>query len=128
MKICQCGCGRPIPLARFNRPKDGLVKGQQSPALFLRGHNIRASHPAWWKGDAVGYRAIHTYLQRHFPKTGTCDECGAASARTEYALIQGRAYSRDRADYRELCKRCHNEYDGIDIGWLATQRAAGKVG
>ena len=82
-------------------------------------------HPPWWKGDAVGYRALHTYLSKHFPKTGTCDECGGSKP-TEYALIKDRAYSRERSDYRELCKRCHNEYDDIDLGKLATERAAAR--
>ena len=31
----------------------------------------------------------HTFLSKHFPKSGVCDECGAAK-RTEYALIKGR--------------------------------------
>lgn len=125
MRLCQCGCGAPIPVANFNRPKDGLVKGQQSPARFLRGHHIRAQHPAWWKGDEAGYRAVHTYLSKHFPKTGVCDECGI-SATTDHALIEGRSYSRDRSDYRELCRRCHMLYDGVDIGGLRAQRAAVK--
>lgn len=108
MRLCECGCG-----------------GETSAAQFLRGHNIKATHPAWWKGDDAGYRAIHTYLQKHFPKVGVCDECGEAK-RTDYALIAGREYSRDRADYRELCKRCHNAYDGIDIGAWKTQSGAAR--
>jgi hypothetical protein len=93
-RLCQCGCG------------------QQSAARFLRGHNIKASHPSWWKGDDAGYEAIHRYLRQHFPKTGTCEQCGI-KARTDYALIKGRTYSRDRSDYRELCRRCHIGYDEI---------------
>jgi hypothetical protein len=27
------------------------------------------------------------------------------------ALIHGRVYSRQREDYRELCRLCHNRYD-----------------
>jgi hypothetical protein len=101
--ICQSGCGQPIP---------NLSNGRQSSARFLRGHNIRASRPAWWKGDDAGYAAIHRYLRQHHPKAGACEECGEPG-KTEYALIKGRTYSRDRADYRELCKRCHNGYDAI---------------
>jgi hypothetical protein len=107
VKTCQCGCG------------------EVTAARFLRGHNIKATRPSWWKGDDVGYRAVHTYLQKHFPKTGVCDECGE-TRKTDYALIKGRQYSRERADYRELCKRCHNEYDNIDPGRIRNERAALK--
>ncbi len=62
------------------------------------------------KADA-GYTAIHTYLRKYFPKSGYCDECGDDTRKTEYALIKGRSYTRNREDYRELCKLCHNRYD-----------------
>ena len=113
-RLCECGCGEPIPLAKINRAKDGLVKGQQSPARFLNGHYLRVHHPSWWKGDDVGYRSLHTYLSKHYPKTGICDECGKV-ARTDYALIKGREHSRDRADYRELCRKCHMVYDRLGV-------------
>ncbi len=83
---------------------------RDSGARFIRGHHLRVEHPPWWKGDQVGYRSLHTYLNRWFPKRQVCDECGK-TGRTEYALIHGRDYSRDRNDYREMCKRCHNAYD-----------------
>jgi hypothetical protein len=124
VKTCECGCGGSIPLAKVNRPKDGLIKGQQSPARFLRGHQLRVVHPPWWKGEAVGYRAIHTYLQKHFPKTGICEEC-SESGKTDYALIKDREYSRDRADYRELCRSCHVAYD--DVGAPSVRRRAGAA-
>lgn len=53
---------------------------------------------------------MHTWLRKHCPKTGTCDECGH-SGRTDYALIHGHAYSRDGEDYREMCHSCHMQYD-----------------
>jgi len=65
------------------------------------------------KQPTAGYGAIHAYLRKHFPKTGICDECGEAASPTEYALIKGREYSRNREDYRELCKLCHNRYDEV---------------
>jgi hypothetical protein len=112
LRTCGCGCGEPIPLANCTRPKDGIFKGQQSSARFLRGHHLRAQGAPWFKGDDAGYNALHTYLRKYFPKAGRCEECGRA-APTDYALIKGREYSRDRNDYRELCRRCHVSYDEI---------------
>ena len=63
-----------------------------------------------WKGDRASYSAIHHFLIRNFPKSGTCDECEKVG-KTHYALLRGRSYSRNREDYRELCPRCHKWYD-----------------
>lgn len=63
-----------------------------------------------WKGDDADYSTFHGYLSRHYPKTGVCEECGSEAA-TQHALIHGRAHSRNREDYRELCPRCHVRYD-----------------
>ena len=125
--LCSCGCGQPVSTAKQDDPQRGYAKGQ--PVRFIRGHNLKAAHPPWWKGDEAGYGAIHAYLLKHYPKAGTCEEC-SRQVPTEFALIKGRQYTRIRSDYRELCKRCHNIYDGIGGSrWrgieTAAQRAAG---
>lgn len=35
--LCQCGCGRPTPIASRNRKNLGWIKGE--PLSYLRGHN-----------------------------------------------------------------------------------------
>lgn len=100
VKTCECGCGEPVTVA-YGKPK-----------RFRKGHHLRHGGAPWYKGDKVGYRALHTHLNKYYPKTGICDECGKAT-RTDYALIEGREYSREREDYRELCRKCHVDYDGI---------------
>jgi hypothetical protein len=107
LALCACGCGQPTTVITRNNASQGDVKGQSRK--FLKGHHLRVSAP-WFKGDEAGYGAIHRYLRQHFPKSGICDECGQVKP-TEYALIKGRTYSRNREDYRELCKLCHNRYD-----------------
>jgi hypothetical protein len=44
IKLCECGCGEPAPLATQNHYALGLMKGD--PFHFVRGHNARgrASH------------------------------------------------------------------------------------
>src|SRR5262249_36848984 len=126
-KLCECGCGEPAPIAK--RAEDGYLKGQ--PKRFIHGHSSRNGLAGAFKGDAAGYTAIHTYLRKHYPKTGVCEECGEDGKRTEYALIKGREYSRNREDYRELCKRCHNAYDEIGgsrwRGVMTARKAAGDA-
>ena len=120
-KLCECDCGQPAPIATRNHARSGHVKGQ--PVRFIKGHGRNA-----FKGDAAGYTAIHTHLRKYFPKSGVCDECGETK-RTEYALIKGREYSRNREDYRELCKLCHNRYDEIGGSrWRGVETARKTAG
>lgn len=112
IKLCECGCGEPAPIATASNPRRGIVKGQ--PQHFVRGHSMRGSNHYGWRGNDVSYEAIHAYLRNHFPKSGVCVECGERKP-TEYALIKGRSYTKDRNDYQEMCKRCHNVYD--DVGY-----------
>lgn len=38
VKLCECGCGQPAPLAKKTSKKDGHVKGQ--PVKFIKGHRF----------------------------------------------------------------------------------------
>ena len=126
-RLCGCECGEPIPLAPFSNASMGYVKGRQTPARFLRGHNARAA-PPWWKGDAAGYGALHRWLRAHYPKAGTCEQCGKAGP-TDYSLIKGRQHGRNRADYRELCRKCHVAYDGNGGSrWRGVETARDRAG
>lgn len=42
VKLCECGCGEPAPIATRNRYSTGIVKGE--PVRFVRGHAIRFRH------------------------------------------------------------------------------------
>ena len=71
-----------------------------------------------WKGDNVGYEAIHRWLRLYSKKTGVCKECEGIKS-TDWALIKGLKYERRRENYKELCRKCHIEYDDIaQKGWI----------
>ena len=108
VKLCECGCGEPAPIATETSTARGHVKGQ--PLRFVMGHARRGRVGPFRNPD--GYDAIHTWLLKHFTKSGICEECGR-SAKTDFALTKGRGYSRNREDYRELCRRCHVHYDTL---------------
>lgn len=63
-----------------------------------------------WKGDEVGYGALHDWIKSRKPKPELCEEC---SKRKVYDLanISGE-YKRDINDFRWLCRKCHMKEDG----------------
>lgn len=96
-------------------------------ANFLRsGRNVScgcwvprktAKHPTGaahhnWKGEKVGYHALHVWINRKKDKTGFCSICGAERY-TEWGNVsEDRSYSRNLGDYIEVCKPCHLDLDG----------------
>ena len=71
-------------------------------------------HPNW-KGDDVGYYGLHDWLTARFGQPIGCEWCGEddPEKRYEWANISGE-YRRDRDDFVRLCKKCHNDYDGVN--------------
>lgn len=57
------------------------------------------------------HSGIHQWLCRNYPKSGICEHCDQEK-RTHYAAKSHDNYTRDRADYLELCAKCHADYDG----------------
>ena len=114
-KSCECGCGLPAPIAPHTDRSRGWVRG--APLRFVRGHHAKGERGSAWAGDQVGYSGVHRWLQKHYPKSGLCEQCSAIAGvncrRTEYANISGE-YRRDRIDYRELCPSCHRRLDGCN--------------
>ena len=65
-----------------------------------------------WKGDQVGYRALHHWLRRCLGKASSCNFCGSNSRkRYHWANISG-LYKRELTDFMSLCVSCHKIYDG----------------
>lgn len=123
--LCKCGCGQVTRVATQDHSRSGHVKGQHVDyvknhhrigADFSTVHRARLSaaqsgaRASGWKGSSAGYRAIHSWMAMHYPKLGMCGECGEWD-RTEYAVIHGRTFSRNPADWLELCIPCHKLYD-----------------
>lgn len=70
-----------------------------------------------WKGDAVGYAALHAWIKKIFPKPDHCLQCG----NQEQFAIDGRSildlanlsgeYKRELSDWTWLCRLCHSRHD-----------------
>ncbi len=71
-------------------------------ALGKRNHN--------WKGDAVGYHALHGWIKTQLIKPQTCRDCNQQK-KLDLANISGE-YKRDLSDWEWLCRSCHMKKDG----------------
>lgn len=69
-----------------------------------------------WKGDSVGYGALHSWIIRTYGKATKCTnkKCTKESKVFEWALLKGKDYKRDRNSFIELCHKCHKKYDVTD--------------
>lgn len=64
-----------------------------------------------WKGDGVGYQALHTWVRKHLGTPKQCSHCQATHKKKyEWANIS-RQYKRELTDWVRLCTSCHRKYD-----------------
>ncbi len=111
-KICE-GCGilmrlRPCDVRKNIRCCSYECKGKMS-----RG-KLSGSNNPMWKGDDIGYKAIHVWINVNFGKANMCEnpECLHKSTKFEWAKIKDMAYERRRENFFMLCIQCHKRYDG----------------
>ncbi len=78
-----------------------------------------------WKGDNVGYFALHSWVLRKLGQARkyVCKQCGE-SKNLEWANIS-HLYRRDIKDWMVLCKKCHHRYDKVSEKLWETRRKNG---
>lgn len=67
-----------------------------------------------WRGDKVGYNALHTWVHRRCGEPTTCEKCGKRNLfgkKIHWANKSGK-YLRKMDDWLRLCAKCHLDYDG----------------
>lgn len=65
---------------------------------------------AKWKGDSVGYAALHEWVRKEKGRTKNCEQCSRKNVWTDMANLSGQ-YRRDLSDWIELCRKCHSRLD-----------------
>lgn len=83
-------------------------------------------HPAW-KGDKVGYAALHSWIKRRKGKPDTCVKCktsGLKGRQIHWANIDGK-YQRNLEDWIRLCALCHRRYD-IENNFIGMAKMNGR--
>lgn len=95
----------------IRHPENQWKSGQRiSPATEFKKGNV----PHNYKGDEVGYYALHSWVSRHKGKATICEYC--TSTNTVQWANKSWEYKRDLDDWLELCKKCHIKYDRQNWG------------
>jgi len=68
------------------------------------------NHPLW-KGEDVGYNALHAWIHRNIELDNKCFNCGTTESKLELANKTG-IYDRNFENWFILCIDCHRKYDG----------------
>lgn len=97
-------------LRQLNLGKVGPNKGKHMSNDTK--NKIRGKKNRGWKGDSVGYGALHDYLRKYNPPPNSCQECSFITINLDLACITG-IYNRDFKNYRYLCRPCHIKLDNI---------------
>lgn len=74
----------------------------------MKGKNLESNHYKW-KGDDVGYHALHIWVRSRLPIPSLCQICNNIPPK-DLANVTG-IYSRDLDNWKYMCKRCHNVFD-----------------
>lgn len=87
------------------------VKGiHLSPETEFKKNQTTGDKNYKWKGDKVGYFALHEWVKRTLGKPLFCDKCGTSN-NVQWAN-KSHEYKRSETDWIPLCISHHKLYDG----------------
>lgn len=105
---CSISCGKKGQ-APWNKGLDGYRSGS-SHHWF--GRDVSKEKSPTWKGDEVGYRGLHIWVQNELGTPEQCEHCPATGTghSMHWANISGN-YLREKDDWKRLCPKCHRSFD-----------------
>lgn len=79
---------------------------------WMKGKDLRELSGNW-KGEEVGYGALHDWVRRRLGTPNKCSQCGLVSDRPRmmHWASLSRQYKRDLQDWIRLCAKCHKDFD-----------------
>lgn len=86
-------------------------KGNKRPDLaeYNRLNLKKGENHHKWKGNEVGYGALHSWMRREHGKPEKCQKCGRVKY-VQWANKSGK-YLRLKDDWIALCGKCHYKFD-----------------
>lgn len=74
-----------------------------------------------WKGDKVGYFALHEWIRKMLAKPFACNHC--EKIKPLQLANKSHEYKRDINDWLWLCRKCHHKYDDISVKLWITRKS-----
>ena len=98
-----------IGVARTEETKQKISEASKGRPNF----KLRGEKNYCWKGEEVGYRSLHMWVERYLGKPDTCTHCKRSnlSGHLIHWASKSRQYKRDLEDWLRLCAKCHRQYD-----------------
>lgn len=85
--------------------KTGII-----PKTAFKSEDLLGKKHPKWKGNNVGYIALHDWVKRKLGRPCECVYCGEREKQLDWANIDHK-YKRQLEDYISLCRSCHRKYD-----------------
>lgn len=113
-KYCSKKCMYTAHKGKHFAPSTELKKGHSEiPGRVVALPRDEKHHQ--WKGNKVGYGALHSWVQRRLGTPQECWQCGTTEKRRYQWSNTSREYKRELSDWRRLCIPCHKKYDRTKI-------------
>ena len=106
---CLCDCGKKTESHKCN-----LRNGNTKSCGCLRSIVKMGRRNPQWKGDSVGYNALHEWMRKRYTKPALCENCNSEPPMD--LANKSNKYLRDLSDWWYLCRRCHMTIDGRILG------------
>ena len=97
----------------WNKGLEGFMAAEKHWTYGKKRPEISGNNNSNWKGDAVGYDALHRWVYRHKGRPESCELCNS-NKKLEWANIS-QQYKRKLDDFMSLCRFCHIKYDSGKI-------------
>lgn len=109
--VCVCGNTYKTTEGRLSSKRGKFCSNE---CKYIHSMLSGARHKMW-KGDNVGYAALHDWVKRQLGKPMTCEFCGYKSTNSYkiHWANKSQEYKRDLDDWLRLCVKCHHEYDNL---------------
>lgn len=99
---------------KMRKPHPSMIgnqnaKGNKPNITAFTSETTKGKNNTNWKGDGVGYGALHSWIKRNFGRPDKCEECGSDNVKSYYGHWHNlnKKYNRDRMDWMFICAKCH---------------------